>query len=80
MEACSGAGDVVYEPFCGSGASIIAGQRTGRHVRAMEIAPEYVDVALAQWATLFPGQTATLEDGRTFTDVAAERATSDRKT
>ena len=80
MEACSGAGDVVYEPFCGSGASIIAGQRTGRHVRAMEIAPEYVDVALAQWATLFPGQAATLEDGRTFTDVAAERATSDRTT
>ena len=39
--------------------------------------PEYVDVALAQWATLFPGQAATLEDGRTFTDVAAERATKD---
>ena len=39
--------------------------------------PEYVDVALAQWATLFPGQAATLEDGRTFTDVAAERETKD---
>ena len=39
--------------------------------------PEYVDVALAQWATLFPGQAATLEDGSTFTDVAAERATKD---
>ena len=42
-------GDVCYEPFSGSGSQIIAGERLGRKVYAMEIAPEYVAVALQRY-------------------------------
>ncbi|MCA9936915.1 MAG: site-specific DNA-methyltransferase [Anaerolineales bacterium] len=42
-------GDVCYEPFSGSGSQIIAGERLGRRVYAMEIAPEYVAVALQRY-------------------------------
>ncbi|MBK7916483.1 MAG: site-specific DNA-methyltransferase [Chloroflexi bacterium] len=42
-------GDVCYEPFSGSGSQIIAGERLGRKVYAMELAPEYVAVALQRY-------------------------------
>ncbi|GIX11777.1 site-specific DNA-methyltransferase [Elioraea sp.] len=74
MSTYSAEGDVVFEPFAGSGTTIIAGERTGRCVRAIELAPEYVDVALLRWRQLFPGTEAVLDgDGRTFEAVAAER-------
>ncbi len=43
-------GDVCYEPFSGSGSQIIAGERTGRRVFAMEIAEPFVAVALERWS------------------------------
>jgi len=43
-------GDVCYEPFSGSGSQIIAGEREGRRVYAMEISPAYVAVTLERWA------------------------------
>jgi DNA modification methylase len=43
-------GDVCYEPFSGSGSQIIAGEREGRRVYAMEILPAYVAVTLERWA------------------------------
>lgn len=74
MSTYSAEGDVVFEPFAGSGTTIIAGERTGRRVRAIELAPAYVDVAVTRWQN-FTGLPATLEsDGRTFTEVMAERA------
>jgi len=42
-------GDVVYEPFSGSGTQIIAAEKTGRRCRAIEIEPAYVDVAVQRW-------------------------------
>lgn len=47
----SQSGDIVYEPFCGSGTSIIAGENLGRRVYACEIAPEYVALAIERWQT-----------------------------
>lgn len=73
MQAYSDSGAVVYEPFAGSGTSLIAGERTGRKVRAIELAPEYVDVAMLRWRQLFPDRPVTLDDGRSFENVAAER-------
>ena len=67
-------GDVVFEPFSGSGSQLIAAERTGRRCRAIEISPPYVDVAIRRWEKA-TGQHAT-QNGRTFADVAAERATS----
>ena len=66
-------GDVVFEPFSGSGSQLIAAERTGRRCRAIEITPAYVDVAVLRWQKA-TGLEATLDgDGRTFAAVAAER-------
>lgn len=45
-------GDCVYEPFSGSGTTIIACENLGRHCLAMEINPGYVAVGLQRWADL----------------------------
>jgi DNA modification methylase len=67
-------GDAVYEPFSGSGTTIIAAEMTGRRCLACELDPSYVDVAVRRWQE-FVGAAATLAgDGRTFAQVAAERA------
>jgi ParB-like chromosome segregation protein Spo0J/DNA modification methylase len=78
MRAYSDQGDVVFEPFGGAGTSIIAGQRTGRRVRAIELAPAYVDLVIARWRMLFPDQPVILaDDGRDHAAVAAARAEVD---
>jgi DNA modification methylase len=69
----SSPGQAVYEPFCGSGTTIVAAETTGRVCLAMELDPTYVDVAVLRWQG-FAGGTATLEgDGRDFAAIAAER-------
>ena len=42
-------GDIVYEPFSGSGSQIIAAEKEGRRCRAMELEPRFVDVAVRRW-------------------------------
>jgi ParB-like nuclease domain/DNA methylase len=53
-------GQAVYDPFVGSGTTIIAAEMTGRACHAIELHPAYVDVAVTRWRN-FTGQTATLE-------------------
>ena len=74
IENNSSPGQAVYEPFSGSGTTIIAAEMTGRACHALELNPAYVDVAVKRWQE-FTGQQATLEgDGRTFAEIEAERA------
>ena len=54
------AGEAMYEPFSGSGSQIIAAEQTGRRCYAMELSPQYVDVAVRRWQQ-FTGKRATLE-------------------
>lgn len=73
IENNSSPGQAVYEPFSGSGTTIIAAEMTGRSCRAIEINPAYIDVAIKRWQA-FTGQKATLEGSKlTFDEVAAER-------
>jgi len=72
LEAYSDKNDICYEPFCGSGTSIIAAEQTGRRMRAVEIAPKYCDVTLKRCREWFPDISITL-DGRDYESVAAER-------
>ncbi len=66
-------GGLCYEPFCGSGSQIMAGEANGRRVYAMEISPAYVDVAIERWQNS-TGKDAILDsDRRTFATVKAER-------
>lgn len=68
-------GAVVYDPFLGSGTTLMAAELTERVCYGMEIDPRYVDVAILRWQD-FTGGRATLEgDGRTFEEVKAERLT-----
>lgn len=73
IENNSSPGQAVYEPFSGSGTTIIAAEMSGRCCFAVELNPAYVDVAVMRWQQ-FTGQTATLEgDGRSFEEVQKAR-------
>lgn len=74
IENNSSPGHAIYEPFSGSGTTIIACEMTGRTCHAIELEPAYVDVGVLRWQA-FTGKHAVLEsDGRTFTEVMGERA------
>lgn len=76
IENNSSPGQAVYEPFSGSGTTIIAAEMSGRACYAIELNPAYVDVAVKRWQD-FTGQRAVLEgDGRTFEEVAEGRLVS----
>jgi len=51
----------VYEPFCGSGTTLIAAEQLGRKCYGMEISPQYCDVIVKRWENL-TGETAVLAD------------------
>ena len=73
IENNSEEGDSVYEPFSGSGTTLIAAERTSRRCFALELDPRYVDVAVTRWQAL-TGQAAVLDgDGRSFDEIAAGR-------
>ncbi len=57
-------GDIVYDPFLGSGTTIIAAETTGRACYGMELSPAYVDVIIKRWEE-FTGKEATLERAAT---------------
>lgn len=73
IENNSAPGDSVYDPFNGSGTTLLACEMTGRIAYAIEINPAYCDVTVSRWEK-FCGKAAILEgDGRTFAEVLAER-------
>lgn len=73
IENNSSPGQAVYEPFSGSGTTIIAGEMTGRHIYAIELNPAYVDVAVKRWQD-FTGKEAVHEGtGKTFSEMTDGR-------
>ena len=73
IENNSSVGQAVYEPFSGSGTTIMAAELTGRHCYAIELNPAYVDVAVKRWQD-YTGQKAThAETGQTFDEVCSAR-------
>lgn len=73
LEAFCPAGGHVYEPFSGSGTTLIACETRGCICHAVEIDPAYVDVAVQRWEG-FTGKEATGPDGRSFAMLGLERA------
>ena len=74
MRDCSKRGDVVLDPFLGSGTTIMAAERVGRRGFGLELDPLYVDVAVRRWQA-FTKKDAVLEGGcSTFEEIAAARA------
>lgn len=73
IEAFSMPGNIVYEPFCGSGTTLIACEKSWRRCRATEISPAYTDVIIIRWQE-YTGKTAVhAETGLTFAQTAAQR-------
>ena len=66
-------GDLVFDPFGGSGTTLIAAEKTGRHASLIELDPKYVDVIVRRWQE-FTGREAQLsETGQSFDDVERKR-------
>ena len=71
---CSHRGDLVLDPFCGSGTTLIAAERTGRLARCMEIDPLYVDAAIRRWERATGQKARHADTGQPFGMAAAEEA------
>ena len=69
-------GELVYEPFLGSGTTLAAAELTERTCCGLELDPKYIDVIVQRWQDL-SGKKAKLEaDGRSFEEVSQERSTT----
>lgn len=73
MLDCSNRGDLVLDPFVGSGTVFLAAERTGRRARGMELDPGYCDVAVQRWQKLTGQQAVLAATGQTFAEVAEVR-------
>jgi DNA modification methylase len=65
-------GDVVLDPFLGSGTTILAAERTGRRGAGIELDPLYVDTAIRRWQQMTE-QEAMHANGGSFGQIAFER-------
>lgn len=73
----SSPGQAVYDPFLGSGTTLIAAETEGRICYGMELNPAYVDVIVQRWQA-FTGQQPTLEsNGKTYEEMKDERFDAD---
>jgi DNA modification methylase len=76
MKDCSLYGALVLDPFGGSGTTLIAGEKTGRKARVIEIDPLYVDVAIRRWQAYTGKFAVHAESGRTFEEVEDDQITA----
>lgn len=74
---CSHHKDLILDPFSGSGTILIACERTGRHARAIELDPKYVDVAVRRWQRFTGEAVIHAETGLTFQELAELRSAED---
>lgn len=71
---CTKRGDIVLDPFLGSGTTIIAAEKVGRRARGLELDPRYVDTIIRRWQR-WSGEQARRADGVLFDELeAAARA------
>ena len=73
MQNNSDAGQAVYDPFLGSGTTLIAAETIGRLSLAVELEPRIVDVAIRRWEAFTGKDAILLKEGRTFKTIASER-------
>jgi len=66
MLDCSRRGDIVLDPFGGSGSTLIAAEKTGRRARLIEIDPGYVDVTIRRWQAYAREDAIFIDTGETF--------------
>jgi DNA modification methylase len=73
IKAFSDNGDMIFDPFMGSGTTMIAAEKNGRHSCGTEISPKYCDVIVKRWQD-FTGKKAIHEaSGKTFDEMKAAK-------
>jgi len=78
IKDCTRRGDVVLDTFAGLGTTILAAERVGRHARALEIEPRFVDVAIRRWQAFTRRDARHAESGLSFGEITADSARSGR--
>lgn len=78
MRDCSRRGDIILDPFMGSGTTILAAERVGRRGYGLEIDPLYVDAAIRRWQDFTKRDAVLKATGQTFDEVVAARSTAKR--
>jgi DNA modification methylase len=73
MRDCTSKGDVVLDPFLGSGTTVMAAEKVGRRCFGLEYEAAFVDVAIRRWQAYASADAILEGDGRTFDEIAAER-------
>ncbi len=73
LKDCSKIGDVVLDPFGGSGTTLIAAEKARRRARLIEFDPLYVDLTIRRFAKLTQAKVFLVETGESFEEVAARR-------
>ncbi|WP_016743989.1 DNA modification methylase [Rhizorhabdus wittichii] len=70
-------GDLVFDPFMGSGTTLVAAQAIGRIACGIELDPGYVDVAVVRWQQMTGKPAVHAESGKTFEEVGLDRSNRD---
>lgn len=73
IKDCTCKGQLVLDPFMGSGTTILAAERVGRRAFGIEYEPAFTDVAIRRWQDFTKSDAILEADGRTFDEVAQER-------
>jgi DNA modification methylase len=76
LKDCTRRGDVVLDTFCGAGSTVLAAERVGRHARALEIEPRFVDIAIRRWQAFTGKDALHAESGVSFDEAAGDSAPS----
>jgi DNA modification methylase len=79
IKDCSRRGDLVLDPFAGSGTTIIVAEKTGRRARAMEIDPHYCDVTVRRWETYAGKSVFHVATGLSFEEMEVRRGAASEK-
>jgi DNA modification methylase len=74
MRDCSRRGQIVLDPFMGSGTTIMAAERVGRRAYGLELDPLYVDAAVRRWQAYTRRDAILKTTGQTFDEIAAVRS------
>ncbi len=75
IQDASNRGDIVLDPFGGSGTTLLAAEQTGRHGYLMELDPLYVDLAVLRWEQMTGHEAVLQATGQTFKAVKTKRLT-----
>lgn len=70
IKDCSNRGDIVLDPFGGSGSTLIAAEKTGRTARLIEIDAKYCDVIIKRWQSKTKQKAVHIASGKTFEEIS----------